>query len=1675
MRKCYLIILMGFLCLLGTQAMAQSNYYWIGGSGSWSDTNHWATTSGGAVLHTVVPTSDDTVIFDANSFTTAGQIVTLDVDGYCNDMDWSGVTNFPSFIESGGDLFVYGSLTYSPDMTSDLNIIEFWSSETGETITSNGTSLGSGANVRFQGTGEYSLLDPLEANIIFHQQGTLITNNHNITLGNSFNMTGSSTRTLQLGSSTITCSGSFYVNGNNLTIDAGTSTISAGNFYGDNQGSGPYTFYDLEMPNGGNIYNNATFNEIRLTAGEEVSIDAGDTLTVNSLVAVGEKVSLITLNSRTAGSQAHIQKTSGTVDISYVVLQDINAFGGATFNADFAVDNGNNTGWNITALTGSDYYWIGGTGNWSDPDNWATTSGGAVTHGDYPGSIDNVFFDANSFASTGTVTVDISDAACHDMDWTGVTNTPTFSAPYAQPINIYGSVTFSDDVTKSINNINFRSTDAETIWMGQGGFASFLGFYGGGTYTLKDSIDAASITLTNGTLNLNGQYVMLDFDMYVEGYSGTTVNLGASELHMRSWTVNGTTNLTINSGTSHIYMTTTFDGEGYNYHNVTMDGTVTVTGANTFDTLTIAPGSDVNFDDGVTQTFDQLIAEGTKVNPITLTSALGGVQATFSMASGTVAGTYLNLQDMNATGGATFNAESSVDNGNNTGWNITAVTGEDYYWVGGTGNWTDFANHWATTSGGSTFHTGEPGQLDNAIFDANSFTASNETVTIDLDEVSINDLDWSGIDETTTFTGSGKTINIYGSLALSENLVGNVSTWSFYSDTVETIAASYGPGNNTTMNFLGSGEWQLQDSVLCRNLFHQNGTITTNDQFVYVTFEWDASTANTKVVNAGESELWIRIFDLSSATNLSFDADSASIRYSSDFKPNTTGTGNDFSLRKLIMDNFNATDEARTDGSFSVDTLEIGPGIQAQIQAGTTITVGQLIAEGTELEPIIIESRTAGSAGTISQASGTVEGNYLQLQDNIATGGATFNAYNSVNNGNVSGWTFFKSDQTITFDSIPDKVFGDPDFTISATASSGLDVTLEVISGPAVLTNDTVSITGAGVVKIQASQDGDIDYNPAASVIREFTVEQAGQTIDFTLGTTSYALNDPDFELSATSSVGLTVSFSSSNTDVIVIVGTTASIVGAGTATITASQAGDGDYSAAADVAIEVTVAQESQTISFDAITDKLVTDADFALSAAATSGLEVTFSSSDETVVSITGTTASIVGAGTVTITASQAGNTDYSAAADVEQTITVSKLDQTITFDALPDVDVTDPDFDLTATASSGLTVTYTSSDETVATVTGSTVSIIGEGFVTITASQAGDATYNAAADVEQSFSVGKLSQTIDFPHPGDLFYDDGNFTLDATASSGLTVTFSSSDESLATITGSVLTIVAPGTVTITASQAGNAEYTAAPDVSIDIVINKAYQYIDFASFADYTFGDDGFNLSASVSTGNPVIFSSDNPSVATVNGTRVTIVGAGSAQISAFVEETEFYQAEGVEQTLNVYQAEQAVLFDPLPDFTLDVDNPFNLEATATSGLIVTYSVSGPATLDSALVTPTGAGTVTVTASQTGDNNFFPAEDVIQSFLVTTLATGLEDEIRSYLLVYPNPARSHITLSLDQYNEEIMVQLTDLQGKMLSQRAWFPAEKLQLSLKGLEHGTYLVRLSNDDFAHTIRIVVN
>jgi hypothetical protein len=101
--------------------------------------------------------------------------------------------------------------------------------------------------------------------------------------------------------------------------------------------------------------------------------------------------------------------------------------------------------------------------------------------------------------------------------------------------------------------------------------------------------------------------------------------------------------------------------------------------------------------------------------------------------------------------------------------------------------------------------------------------------------------------------------------------------------------------------------------------------------------------------------------------------------------------------------------------------------------------------------------------------------------------------------------TLVKANQTITFGALPGKINGDPDFTVSATATSGLGVGFAAGAGDqCTVSGTTVHITGAGSCTVTASQGGNNNYNPATSVPQTFTiaVNQAPVLGAITLSTT---------------------------------------------------------------------------------------------------------------------------------------------------------------------------------------------------------------------------------------------------------------------------------------------------------------------------------------------------------------------------------------------------------------------------------------------------------------------------------------------------------------------------------------------------------------------------------------------
>jgi hypothetical protein len=233
------------------------------------------------------------------------------------------------------------------------------------------------------------------------------------------------------------------------------------------------------------------------------------------------------------------------------------------------------------------------------------------------------------------------------------------------------------------------------------------------------------------------------------------------------------------------------------------------------------------------------------------------------------------------------------------------------------------------------------------------------------------------------------------------------------------------------------------------------------------------------------------------------------------------------------------------------------------------------------------------------------------------------------------------------------------------------------------------------------------------------------------------------------------------------------------------------------------------------------------------------------------------------------------------VEQSFLVQYLAQTVNFPAIA-AQTAGTMLNLSATASSGLTVNFASVTPSVCTVSVSTASLNAYGTCIIQATQAGNTVYSAAHFASQGFLVQHEAQTINFPAiaaqtAGTML------NLSASASSGLTVNFASVTPSVCTVSVSTASLNAYGTCIIQATQAGNNVYGAAHYVNQGFLVQHETQTINFPAIAAQTAGT-MLNLSATASSGQAVSFGSQTPTICSVSSTTASMLKAGTCTIVA-----------------------------------------------------------------------------------------------------------------------------------------------------------------------------------------------
>jgi len=385
--------------------------------------------------------------------------------------------------------------------------------------------------------------------------------------------------------------------------------------------------------------------------------------------------------------------------------------------------------------------------------------------------------------------------------------------------------------------------------------------------------------------------------------------------------------------------------------------------------------------------------------------------------------------------------------------------------------------------------------------------------------------------------------------------------------------------------------------------------------------------------------------------------------------------------------------------------------------------------------------------------------------------------------------TVHKGTQHIEFAQIPDQVTTNT-LGLSAPASSGLPVSFRVVNSPATLADGTnLSFTGAGEVRVVASQPGNSNWMAAVEVTNIFTVTKAPATVSIT--NLSYVYDGGSKSASAaTVPEGLTVVLRYE--------------VG-GEWSDKSAPSGAGNYPVKAEIkdaifAGEVTgtlsIAKANQTINFPQIGDQFITN-QVTLRATASSGSEVEFTNLTAIAVIEDGTNLSFVGNGECVIVARAEDDPNYHPAPEVTNTFTVFKAIAQIYVSALQQTYNGEPRPVLVATVPDGLDYDLTYDGDTNAPVNGGRYTVV----VSIV-----DADYEGVQT--NTLTVSRAAQTLEFSNPGDQWATN-RLGLSATASSGLNPVFTVLSGPAVITDGTNMTFTRDGQVALRVSQPGNVNW--------------------------------------------------------------------------------------------------------------------------------------------------------------------------------------------------------------------------------------------------------------------------
>jgi hypothetical protein len=709
-----------------TAAPAPRTLYWVGGTGNWSSTTKWSTSSGGG-SGAAIPTSLDAVIFDAMSNATA-YTATIDAGvtlARCASFTMAGpLVGNVTFAGSVGIAF-HGSVSFAATgitrtHTGTMN----WTGNASYTFTTNGLVLANSITVNGIGatwTLGSAITNTLSAIYVING-GTFSTSGsgYSITGGQQLFSNSGWVRTIQLNNSAITFTGSnsstFSLSTINLNFNAGTSSvIGAASVFGISRlnALGPLelNFYNVSLTNtsatqiafsGVNTFNTLSF--VGRTSADITPVTFNNNQTISTLTLNAGTASAYRtfLRSDTIGTTRTLTVgtlTAGAADIDF---RDITIAGAAApiSGTRFGDAKGNS---GITFPAAKTVYWAQASGvNWgSATSSWSLTNGGSADATAFPLAQDTAFIPFAKPTSGSTTTVNANyNIGTIDMNERNGSALVTLATSTNTPA-IYGNWINGTGTTQSgTSTVTFAGRGSQTITSAGKTFTNNILIYTvGGSVTLQDALTASSssINVSAGTFDANSYNVTLTAGGSSFTTTGTTlaktIGVGSGTWTIagsNGWSTNTSTTIT---GTGIISFTSAsgkqFEGGSIPYSGITINqggaGALTITGNNTFKTITntySATGATSILLGNTTQTLTQpWTATGAAGRVLTVSGTAAGLPGTlvFTGAGQAANVDYLAINNVRAYDLVDeWYAGPNSTNGGSLGWYFVAAGGTVY-------------------------------------------------------------------------------------------------------------------------------------------------------------------------------------------------------------------------------------------------------------------------------------------------------------------------------------------------------------------------------------------------------------------------------------------------------------------------------------------------------------------------------------------------------------------------------------------------------------------------------------------------------------------------------------------------------------------------------------------------------------------------------------------------------------------------------------------------------------------------------------------------------------------------------------------------------------------------------------------------------------------------------------